>query len=193
LVAAAFAGILTGGWLINRNNNAEKLMNLDEYVGLAQRTGLTGELSLSLNPVEIAINPSEPLRLNLSLTNSGSKSLVLNNWLTPAPAELRSNQLPFKVIVTRDGHPIHYNGTMSVLPPHRSNDFLILKPGQSQSIPMEISRGTGGRGWNMSVPGSYRVEVWYETYLTGKYIGMKAWSGMTNHVVAQVTVGPTGR
>ncbi len=47
----------------------------------------------------------------------------------------------------------------------------------------------GNRGsWEMSAPGTYEIAVRYETYLSGKWIGVKAWTGMTSPVVVSVRV-----
>jgi hypothetical protein len=193
LVLAASAGVVTGSWIAGRAPNSKDLGQLDENVGLAPRTGLTGVLKLAVDPITFQVESGKPIRLRLKLVNSGTQQLALNKWFTPVPAELHSNQFPFKVIVTRDGQPMHYYGALAIPPPHKQDDFLTLSPGQAMDLDMDIYQGANRRGWDMSVPGDYKVEVWYETYLTGKYVGVNAWTGMTNHVVAQVTVSPSGR
>ena len=71
----------------------------------------------------------------------------------------------------------------------QKQDFRKLGPGRSLDITVgDLSEPARIGVWDMSSPGVYNVEIWYETYLTGRYIGVHAWTGMTNHVVVQVTV-----
>lgn len=188
LVIAAGAGILTGNWLSNTHKSSEDLAHLDEYIGVGKRTAIPGDLELTVNPVTLSVNHDDPIRVTLKLTNHSKQSMLLNNWFTPAPSDLRSNQMPFKVIVRGNGRNANYRGTMNILPPHKSGDFQTLDAGKSIDIPMELSQGSSAKGWDMSTPGLYSAEIWYETYLTGKYIGVNAWTGLTNHVVVQITV-----
>ena len=197
LVIAAAAGVFFGNrcadrWA-QRRAATERLRRMDESVGLGPRTGLTGELELQVSSVKLAVYPGRPINIRLTLTNRTSKPMILNGWLTPAPVGLDSNQLPFKLVVSRAGQKVAFRGNAVLFPPHAKKDFFKLDPGQSREIPMELPRCPGIGGWDMSAPGDYSIEIWYETYLTGKYVGVDAWTGMTNHVVVQVTVYPQER
>jgi len=190
LVAVGVGGIKVGNWLSHRNAVHSEGRRVDEYEGLGERTGLTGEVILLVSPMSLAVQSGDRFSLNLTLTNKTSKNLLLNDWFTPQPAKFDSNQFPIKMVVRRSGREVEFFGQPTLLPPHTRKDFIALKPGQSTTFPVEVSAaGRGGR-WDMAEPGNYSVEIWYETYLSGKYIGVKAWNGMTNHVVVQVTVRP---
>jgi hypothetical protein len=187
LVIGGIGGVWTGNWLASRRPDPRQIQR-DEYVGLGTRTGLVGDLSLSVHPVSVTIRSGEPIRVRLTLTNNGEKTILLNSWFTPAPAEFGNNQLPFKVKVTRNGAPVPYIGDAVLFPPHTKKDFLKLRPGEKRVVSVDLSRGPHGGRWDLSAPGNYTFEVWYETYLTGRYIGVKAWTGMTNHVIVNVVV-----
>ena len=190
LVAVGIGGLKVGSWLSRRNAVQSEGRRVDEYEGLGERTGLTGEVTLLVSPMSLAVQSGDRFSLNLTLTNKTSKTLLLNDWFTPQPAKFDSNQSPIKMVVRRSGREVEFFGQPTLLPPHTRKDFIALKPGHSTTFPVEVSAaGRGGR-WDMAEPGNYSVEIWYETYLSGKYIGVKAWNGMTNHVVVQVTVRP---
>lgn len=189
MILAAVAGIRTGNWIVHRRAVAEEARRVDEYVGLGERTGLTGELELQVEPRSMTVAAGQPIKIEIALINRTPKTIRLNSWLSQAPAEFRSNQLPFKVIVTKAGKPVAFQGNIPLFPPHTKRDFRELGPGQSLPIEVaDLSKSVKIGKWDMSSPGVYRVEIWYETYLTGRYIGVQAWTGMTNHVVVQVTV-----
>lgn len=190
LVAAGVGGVLVGDWWVDRRATLEESRRVDEYQGLGERTGLTGELALLVEPMSLSVYPGQPVKVNLTLTNKGTRAIMLNGWFTPTQADLESNQLPFKVRVSKSGQRVRYLGSAVLFPPHTKKDFFRLRPGESKTIPMDLSRGAGDGRWDMSTPGVYTVEVWYETYLSGRYIGVKAWTGLTNHVIVQVTVIP---
>jgi len=189
MIVAAVTGIRTGNWIVHRRAVADEARRVDEYVGLGERTGLTGELELQVEPRSMTIAAGQPIKIELTLINKTPKTILLNSWFWEAPAEFRSNQLPFKVIVTRSGKTVGFRGNVPLFPPHTKRDFRELGPGQSLPIEVaDLSKTPRIGTWDMSSPGVYRVEIWYETYLTGRYIGVHAWTGMTNHVVVQVTV-----
>lgn len=188
VIAAALGGIITGNWLLGRRAAAVESARLDEYVGLGARTGLTGELDLQVIPRTLSVKSRQPATVQLVLTNKSAKPMVLNAWLNPAPASFQSNQIPFKVKITKNGRPVGYAGNAVLFPAHTKKDFLTLQPGQSKQIDFDLTRTVGDGKWQMFAPGVYAAEIWYETYLTGKYIGVHAWTGMTNHVVVRVTV-----
>lgn len=161
---------------------------MDEYTGLGDRTGIAGDLALFVQPMRLSIKPGQPVKVRLVLTNKGKRPMFLSKRLSPAPAAYESNQLPLKVTVTRNGLPVEYRGDPVLYPPHTKRDFFRLDPGRSRHLTVDLSAGPQGGRWDMSAPGEYVVEAWYETYLTGRYIGVNAWTGMSNHVVLQVTV-----
>ena len=194
LVIAGFAGVWAGNKLADKRAVANKQNNearrLDENLGLGQRTGLTGDLDLKAAPIKLTVDSGKPVKVVLTLTNKTRKLLMLNDWFTPAPADFKSNQLPFKVIVSKSGHKVPFLGNIALFPPHAKKDFLRLNAGKSKMITVELSNYHGIGRWDMTASGNYTIELWYETYLTGKYVGVNAWTGMTNHVILQVTVRP---
>lgn len=194
LVIAGVAGVWTGNKLADKravtNKQNNEARRLDEDLGLGQRSGLTGDLDLKVDQIKLTVDSGKPVKVVLTLTNKTRKLLMLNDWFTPAPADFKSNQLPFKVIVSKAGRKVPFLGNAIIYPPHTKKDFLKIEPGKSKSIPVELSRYPGIGRWDMTASGNYTIELWYETYLTGKYVGVNAWTGMTNHVIMQVTVRP---
>jgi hypothetical protein len=189
IVVAAVAGIRAGNWIVHRRAVADEARRVDEYVGLGERTGLTGELELQVEPRSVTIAAGQPIKIELTLINKTPKPMMLNSWFSEAPAEFRSNQVPFKVIVTKAGKTVAFRGNIPLFPPHEKRDFRRFGPGKSLAITVaDLSRPARIGTWDMSTPGVYSIEIWYETYLTGRHIGVNAWTGMTNHVVVQVTV-----
>lgn len=193
LVVACIGGIKTGNWISDRRVEAGKQREADEYLGLGERTGLTGDLALQVNPTNISAYPGQPISIDLTLVNRGKKNLVLNSWPTPAPAFFGNNQFPFKIEVTKDGRRIPFRGNAVLLPLHSAKDFFVLHPGERRVVKIDPARLDRIGKWDLSVPGVYAVEMWYETYLTGRYIGVRAWTGMTNHVVVNLTILPRRR
>jgi len=183
LAIVATAGVKTGNWLFNIHKAPEGKDRIDEFLGLAQRTWPAKDLTLSVEPKNLTINAGEPIRFRITLSNPIDQTLMLNGWLTPEPSIFQSNQFPVKLNISKDGLAATYHGNAVVLPPHTNNDFFRLGPKQSKTIQLEVSKG-----WEMSASGLYTIEIWYETYLTGRYIGVNAWTGTTNRAVVQVQV-----
>ncbi len=188
IVIACIAGIYTGNSLSNRYNESLKQRDIDEIIGLGERTGMSGDLALQVNPVNIKVKAGDPINIELALKNNTKKSIKLNNRLIPAPAYYKSNQLPIKQIVKLNGKQIAYKGNIVIYSPQTKKDFITLKPGETYKTTIDVRYGPEKGFWNMLTPGVYTIELWYETYLTGKYIGIKAWTGMTNHVVIKATI-----
>ena len=190
LIAVGIGGVWVGNRLSRTSAVQEEGRRVDEYEGLGERTGLTGEVTLDAEPLSVTVESGEKFTVDLTLTNKTSRPLLLNDWFTPAPAKFQSNQLPVKMIVRRAGQEVQFFGQPQLLPPHTKKDFVKLNQGESKRFSVTLPMPDGGR-WDMAQPGNYSVEIWYETYLSGKYIGVEAWNGMTNHVIVQVTVRPT--
>lgn len=188
LLIGAIGGIVVGMLLSRPDAKEEKLRRIDEYTGLGERTGLTGDLALTVDPVSLTVVQVRPIRVRLVLENRTARTLVLNGWLTPAPADFNISQLPFKVRVTAGGRPVPFRGSPLLFPPHTKKDFFKLRPGERKTVSVDLAGSPGIGKWDLSAPGEYAFEVWYETYLTGRYIDVNAWTGMTNHVIVQVTV-----
>ena len=192
VVVAGVVGILAGDWLADTRAALEERRRVDEYLGLGEHTGLAGEVELLVDPMSTTVRAGEPVKVSLILKNKGDRTVTLNGWLAPAPADFESNQLPFKTIVSKSERKVAYHGNAILYPPHTKKDVFALPPGESKTIAMDVSRCADGGRWDMSSPGVYVVELWYETYLTGRYLGVNAWTGMTNHVIVRVTVEPEG-
>jgi hypothetical protein len=190
VAVAGVGGVLTGNRLADKRAVVDEGRRLDEDIGLGERTGLTGALDLQVAPTSLNVASGQPAKVNLTLTNKTDRPLTLNGWLNPAPADFISNQIPFKMMVTRAGSKVAFRGNPVLYPPHEKKDFFQLRPGARKVIPVDLSELHGIGRWDMSAPGEYAVELWYETYLTGRYVGISAWTGMTNHVIVRVTVRP---
>jgi hypothetical protein len=191
----AVAGLLAGNWVSARMDaharEQEKLAEIDEYQGLAQRSGITGDLALHVEPASQTVLLGAPINLTVRLTNRSKRRLMLNSWIEPYPAMLGSNQLPLKVDIRLQRQAVSYHGDSVILPLHKKSDFAPLNSGKSKSVVIDLMKPASGRGrWDMSAPGTYEVALWYETYLSGKWAGVNAWTGMTNPYVVQVTVVP---
>jgi hypothetical protein len=184
LLLAVFAGIYTGNRLSDRLSAKNNQLYVDEYTGLGARTGLTGELKLSVTPMKLSARLGEPAQVEITITNRGKKSIRLNGWMKPLPSSFNSNQFPVRVLMKYEGRPMEHKGSLKVMPAHLKKDFLTLKPYESHSFTVDLTK----LGWNLSKPGAYSAEFWYETYLSGRYAGVKAWTGMTNHAIVQLTV-----
>lgn len=189
-VAAAVAGVAAGNWMMDKLAAREAKQQTDEYVGLAERTGMTGDLELLVSPLHVTVYPGEPVKADLTLVNRGRRTLMLNGWLTPVPANMGNNQFPLKVRVSGDSQPAEYRGNYVLFPPHKKRDFFPLEPMGRKTFTADLSSGPNNGRWILTTPGEYKIEAWYETYLTGRYAGVKAWTGMTNHVVVGVSVRP---
>lgn len=196
VVVAALAGLLAGNRVSDRLDirarERQKLAQIDEYQGLAQRSGISGDVLLDVHPATQTIASGSPARLRVRLSNRSPHRLILNSWVEPYPALLASNQLPLKIDIKLRNQRISYHGDAVLRPLHDKKDFLALRPGESRSFAVDLSKPAGRGRWDMSEPGIYEVAVWYESYLSGKWIGVKAWTGMTNPVVVQVVVAPQG-
>lgn len=187
---SCIAGIYTGNAILDRRNEAAKQQNIDETIGLGEHTGITGELLLYVDPVKVVIRRGQPAFVTLTLKNNTKKDILINGWLILAPARFGSNQLPLKQTIRLGGKDVDYKGSITLYPPHKKDDFIKLKPGKEYKFKLDITKGAGNGEWKITRPGIYEVELWYETYLTGKYSGVNAWTGMTNHVVVKLQVLP---
>lgn len=186
-IVAGVSGLLVGSKLFDAGSSNKEMQRVDEILGLGDRTGFVGDLGLSVEPLKLSVNSGDPLRVKLVLVNNGRKPVLLNGWLIPVDAGFDNNQYPLKVKILRNGRPVTVSGNELVAPPHRKNDFFRLNPGKKKTVTLDLSKD--GK-WRIETPGDYTVEIWYESYLTGKYSGVKAWTGMTNHVVVRTTVYP---
>ncbi|MBP6963370.1 MAG: hypothetical protein KBC96_03080 [Armatimonadetes bacterium] len=192
VLVAAVAGWLASLWVSARldagADERRRMAEVDEYEGLGERSGIKNDLVLDVRPAAQSVASGAPIGLTVLLTNRGSRSIMLSSWVEPYPAILASNQLPLKVDIKRGGERTTYHGDAAVMPLHRKGDFLSVRPGETKSFAVEINK-PGARGrWDMSAPGTYEIALWYETYLSGKYAGVRAWTGMTNPVVVTATV-----
>ncbi len=192
VIIAAVGGVFVGDLVSQKRVSTADSARADEFVGLGPRTGLTGELDLQVKPMTLSILPNKPTRVRLVFTNRSKAPLVLNNWLEALPSSFQTNQFPLKVIVTRNGRPVTHSGNAILRPPHTKRDFFVLESGSSREVEMDITRTAEGGTWDMSRPGAYKAEIWYENYLTGRYIGTRAWTGLSNHVVVQVHISNPG-
>ena len=190
IVAAILGGVYTERWISKRQPDPLKQQRLDETLGLAERTGITGDLALQVRPVNLTVKSGDPIKVRFTLINNSKQDMTLNGWLIPAPASYENNQLPMKQIVKRSNQLVGYRGNIVLFPSHERKDFMQLAARKTYTFDANLSKGPDDGRWNISTPGKYSIELWYATYLTGRYSRVRAWTGMTNHVIVKVTVLP---
>ncbi|MCL6519858.1 MAG: hypothetical protein K6T99_08500 [Armatimonadetes bacterium] len=190
-VAVGVGGFTFGNWLLDRwggGSKAEEIRWVDEYQGLGERSGTSTALKIQAEPSSLTVRAGQPIRITIRLTNYSQRRLTLNAWLEPYPAYFRSNQFPLKVFILKSGKPIRFKGNATILPPHTKYDFFYLEPGATRSVNINLASGFRGGKWDFSEPGEYEVYLWYETYLTGRSIGLDAWTGRTNAVCVKIRI-----
>lgn len=189
-ILVAFSGFEFGKWILGRRSglSSEDEQWIDEYQGLAPRTDRSDQLFLSIEPSSAVVRVGQPIVLKVRITNKGSKPLVLNSWLEPYPACFKSNQFPLKVSVVRDGQELACRGNAELRPFHTKKDFFDLKPGESREVRFDLTSRKRSFVWDFARPGNYRVSVWYESYLTGRPIGVRAFTGKSNTATVNILV-----
>lgn len=191
-VTALLLGSRVGEWFSDRRMNYESENRVDEYVGLGKRTGLTGQLTLDVTPREITVKSGDPIKVDVTFKNNSPNDILLSKELAPVPSYWDSSQFPLKLKITRNGKEITHSGNIVLLAEQDRNDFFTISGKQNKTVEVDLSQGPKGGKWNNTRPGTYRYEIWYETYRSGRAIGIKAWTGMTNHAVINVEVLRTG-
>ncbi len=193
LLAVGICGFKFGNWLLDKRygSRAENIRWVDEYQGLGERSGTSTALRIQAEPSLLVVRSGKPMLITIRLVNRSQRCLTLNAWLEPYPAYFQSNQFPLKVVILKSGKPVQCKGNATILPPHTRKDFFQLEPGQTRVININFADGFRGGEWDFSEPGEYTVYLWYETYLTGRSIGLDAWTGRTNAVCVKVRVLPS--
>ena len=127
-------------------------------------------LLIGIATAAFAASPPDPpssliARLELvSATVTDSRSVPVRVTLenrTPETQSVLRRQTPFApsfdgpaFVVDRDGEPLRYVGRMVKYAPPREEDFLVLAPGDSQAVTIDIA-GV----YDLSAPGTYHVHL----------------------------------
>ncbi len=90
----------------------------------------------------------EPVTIGFSLQNLSGEPFRVLTWYTPLEGIWGSI---FQV--TRDGKEVPYQGPMAKRGDPDRDDYLLIRPATLASAEVDLSRG-----WDLSVPGTYRVE-----------------------------------
>ena len=64
LVIVGIGGVLTGGRLADRRAALDEERRLDEHVGLGERTGMTGDLALSVRPLNLIVRQGQDVKID---------------------------------------------------------------------------------------------------------------------------------
>ena len=90
----------------------------------------------------------EPVTIGFALENLSGEPLQVLTWYTPLEGIWGEIFL-----VTRDGREVPYEGPMAKRGDPDRDDYVLVRPGTPVSAEVDLSRG-----WDLSVPGTYRVE-----------------------------------
>jgi peptidyl-Lys metalloendopeptidase len=108
---------------------------------------VAGEVTVSVTPERESLAKSDKVVMNVTVTNATAATQYLLKW-----------QTPFGIIqaplfeVTRDGLPVRYLGMQVKRPAPTAADYIVLKPGASRSVRVELSSL-----YDMGVTGAYSV------------------------------------
>lgn len=91
----------------------------------------------------------EPVTIGFTLENLSDVPLWVLTWYTPLEG-IRGSIFR----VTRDGREIPYQGPMVKRGDPDQDEYLLVQPGAPVSAEVDLARG-----WDLSVPGTYRVEL----------------------------------
>ena len=94
------------------------------------------------------LSRAQPAVLTLTVHNRSKQTMKLLKRNTPFEGWLADS-----LIVERDGQPVPYSGAMAKRMPPTVAEYLRLKPGASHR-----HRAALQRGYDVSQPGSYRVQ-----------------------------------
>jgi peptidyl-Lys metalloendopeptidase len=140
------------------DNPWEKGMDWKTMMGAAWMAGMlagpgsalaavAGEVTVSVKPERESLAKSDKVVMNVTVTNATAATQYLLKW-----------QAPFGIIqaplfeVTRDGLPVRYLGMQVKRPAPTAADYIVLKPGASRSVRVELSSL-----YDMGVTGAYSV------------------------------------
>ncbi|MEA2559750.1 MAG: hypothetical protein QOH06_1254 [Acidobacteriota bacterium] len=90
----------------------------------------------------------EPVTIGFFLENLSAEPLRILTWYTPLEGIKGSI---FRV--TRDGQEVPYQGPMVKRGDPGQGDYVLVPPGAPVSAEVDLARG-----WDLSVPGTYRVD-----------------------------------
>jgi peptidyl-Lys metalloendopeptidase len=107
----------------------------------------TAEVTVELSPDRQSLGRNDDVLVTVTLTNRSATVQYLLAWQTP----LAGVQAPL-FEVTRDGQKVAYLGIQAKRPAPAASDYIVLAPGASRSVQVELSRL-----YDMSVTGAYSV------------------------------------
>jgi peptidyl-Lys metalloendopeptidase len=106
-----------------------------------------GQVTVKVTPERQSLAKSDNVVVNVTVTNATAATQYLLKWQTPFGAI----EAPLFEI-TRDGLPVRYLGVQVKRPAPSAADYLILRPGASRSVRIELSAL-----YDMAVTGAYSV------------------------------------
>lgn len=116
---------------------------LGAYSPAAPAGGLTVRLSAS----QAAYTASQPVTVQVTISNATGKNAKILKWFTPADDV---EEALFRV--TRDGQPAAYLGAIYKRPAPSAADYVNLKPGESLTRSVDLAAY-----YDLSISGNYTV------------------------------------
>ena len=109
------------------------------------------DVQVRLEPAHGFVPASESVRMTVTFANFGSDPVTLTSWFVPG------EELDLQLFsVSRDGHPVEYLGPLVKRGSPSSIDLLVLQPGETISVPVDLSSA-----YDFSADGEYTVS--YQT------------------------------
>jgi len=106
-----------------------------------------GELVVRLSASQAAFAASQPVLVQVEVSNAGGKAAKVLKWFTPA----EEVEEPI-FSITRDGQPVRYLGAIYKRPAPTGADYITLKPGQSFTRTVNLADY-----YDFSASGTYTV------------------------------------
>jgi peptidyl-Lys metalloendopeptidase len=105
------------------------------------------QADVKLSLAQSSFDASQPVTLDVTISNPGKSSIRVLKWFTPAEDV---EEALFKV--TRDGETVAYTGAIYKRPAPAAADYVTLKPGASLTRSVDLSAY-----YDFSVSGNYSV------------------------------------
>lgn len=110
---------------------------------------------VSLSTSQKSFSASQPVIVQVKLTNSTGSTLRILKWFTPVSGVEES-----LFSVKRDSQPVTYLGAIYKRPPATGADYINLKPGQSITVKVNL-----GDYYDLSISGLYEISYSVNSYI----------------------------
>ena len=124
--------------------SAAPARNIENDVEQAARVH---DVQVQLQPERAFVPATDDVRMSVTFVNNGRHAVPLTSWFVPG----EDFDLPM-FEVTRDGAPVEYLGPIVKRPTPSADDTIVLQPGQSLSVPVELSGS-----YDFSAGGEYTI------------------------------------